>query len=102
MHKVYMLEDGVAYFHPRMELYGVIKPLVARMKPTGSRPPGTAPGNSDCGFPPVLSACTTAALGEAWPEMVNQDAFGNPPALCVGHRARRKRCKASAGSGKSP
>jgi hypothetical protein len=89
VHKVHMLEDGVAYFHPNAELYGSIQPEVARISRQTDwfQEAGDHLGK----FGLRLSAWTVcmhnSRLGEAWPAMVVRNAFRDPRpyALCPSH-----------------
>lgn len=89
LHKVYMLEDGVAYFHPRMEGYAAIRPTVARVSRETDWFNAAAIRAPKFGV--RLAAWTVcmhnSRLGDAHPEAVVQDAFGNPRsyALCPSH-----------------
>ena len=89
IHKVYLLEDGVAYFHPRLETYGKIRPTVAEVARQIDWFAAAAARSREFGL--RLSAWTVcmhnSRLGDQHPEAVVHDAFGNPHpyALCPSH-----------------
>jgi hypothetical protein len=91
--KVHMLEDGVAYFHPRLDLYGEVRPQRAQVAADTDWFEAAVERAGDFGL--AISAWTVcmhnSRLGEAHPKAVVQDAFGNPHpyALCPSHPAVR-------------
>jgi hypothetical protein len=94
VHKVYLVEDGVVYFHPRSRAYGLVKPRAAQISARIDW--FEAVSKRLQGFGLKLSAWTVcmhnSRLGEAYPEMVVHDAFGNrhPYALCPSHPEVRR------------
>src|SRR4051812_43932999 len=78
--KVHMLEDGVAYFHPRLDLYGEVRPRRAQIAADTDWFEAALERAEEFGL--AISAWTVcmhnSRLGEEHPNAVIQDAFGNP------------------------
>jgi hypothetical protein len=87
--KVYLLEDGVAYFHPRFQAYGKIRPVLAQVSQERDWFAEVASRSREFGL--RLSAWTVcmhnSRLGAEHPYAVIYDAFSNPHsyALCPSH-----------------
>ena len=87
--KVYLLEDGVAYFHPEMRYYGSIKPQVAEVSREIDWFEAASRRLHEFGL--KLSAWTVcmhnSRIGQIRPDVVVRDAFCNPHpfALCPSH-----------------
>jgi hypothetical protein len=92
-HKVYLLEDGVAYFHPQLDLYGEIRPQRAHIARETDWFAAASARVREFGL--ALSAWTVcmhnSRLGENHPNAIIEDAFGNPRpyALCPSNPAVR-------------
>jgi hypothetical protein len=87
--KVYLLEDGVAYFHPEMRYYGSIKPQVGEVSREIDWFEAASRRLHEFGL--KLSAWTVclhnSRIGQIRPDVVVRDAFCNPHpfALCPSH-----------------
>ena len=99
VHRVYMTEDGVAYFHPQIETYGYIRPTLAHTSSETDWFAAAATRSRDFGLRlAAWTACMhNSRLGTEHPEAVVQDAFGNPPpnGLCPSHPDVRRYVRAA-------